>query len=76
MAEYTRAVLALAAVSLVCVLLFPDGAKKNKRAFELALAILSLAILSRPLSALRDFPFSFESPVYGGLDGIMEDSEK
>ena len=75
MQEYIRAILALGAVSLVCALLFPGGAQKNKSAFELALAIIALSILARPLATVREFSFSFEMPDMGGIGEIIEGAE-
>ena len=75
MQQYISAALALAAVSLLSLLLFPSGEGKSKKSFELALSILALAILARPLAALR-LP-TLPSPEYRppALDELLSDAE-
>lgn len=75
MQEYIRAILALASVSLLATLLFPDGAQKNKRAFELALSVIALSIIARPLTTLSEFSFSVKAPEIGDVSDIIADAE-
>ncbi len=75
MQEYISATLALAAVSLLSLLLFPDGQEKTKKSFELALAILALAILARPLTELRLPSFGTGEPEIPALEDMIEDAE-
>lgn len=74
MQEYIRAILALGAVSLPVSLLFPDGGK-NKRAFTLALSVIALAVMARPLSVLSELSFSLALPERGEIGEIIADAE-
>lgn len=75
MQDYTTAILALAAVSFLCSLLFPTGEGKNKKIFEFVLALISLTVLVRPLSSLSDFSFSFDGLVDTDIRDIISDAE-
>lgn len=75
MQEYVSATLALAAVSLLSLLLFPDAQEKTKKTFELALAILALAILARPLAELRLPTLSSEAWQTPALEELIGDAQ-
>jgi hypothetical protein len=75
MGEYTRAVLALAAISLVAVLLFPAQNEKSKRAFALALSLIALVILARPLATLSEYSFAMPELESGEIADLIENAE-
>jgi hypothetical protein len=75
MEQYVTAVLAFAAISFLCSLLFPSESVKTKKAFTFALALLFLTVLLRPLSSISEFSFSLEELKTGDLSDIIEDAE-
>lgn len=75
MQDYITSILALAALSFLCSLLFPTGEGKSKKTFEFVLALIFLTVLVRPLSLLSDFSPSLDG--LGGVDirDIIEEAE-
>ena len=75
MQSYVTTVLTFAAITFLASLLFPSGNERTKKAFSLALSLLFLVILLRPLSALSDFSFSLEELKAGDLSDVIEEAE-
>ncbi len=75
MQQYFSSLLLVSIVAAVATLLFPEKNERLRRFFEFGVALLLLAVICRPLSALGDLSFSPDKIFPSDIEEVTGNSE-